>query len=250
MRRGGEGRIGRGLVAEMPVVDGVVRARRHGFAPGRRLAALAVIDDRRQHAVVDHDLLRRVPRLRVGVGDDDGDVVADIAHLALRERGMGARLHRRAVLGMDHPAADEAADLVGRDVVAGEDRDHARRLQRRRRVDLVDRRMRVRRAQEIGVGLAGTVDVVDVMALAGDEADVFLALDGGADAGRAHDVSLPWDGVEASLLFGCLRRCGGAHLARALGDRFHDVVVAGAAADVAFEAVADRGFVEVRSPCD
>ena len=90
---------------------------------------------------------------------------------------------------MDHPAADEAADLVGGDVVAGEDRDDARRLQRGGRIDLVDRRMRVRRAQKIGVGLARTVDVVDVVALAGDEADVFLAFDGGANACRAHDFS-------------------------------------------------------------
>src|SRR3984957_1288082 len=60
-------------------------------------------------------------------------------------------------------------------------------------------------------------------------------------------LSLPWDGVEASLLFGRLRRGGGAHFARALSDRFHDIVVAGAAADIAFEAVADRVFVKVRA---
>jgi len=42
-------------------------------------------------------------------------------------------------------------------------------------------------------------------------------------------------------------RRGGAHLACALGDRLDDVVIAGAAADVAFEPVADRGFVEMRA---
>ena len=155
-----------------------------GFGRRRR------VDHGRQHAVVDLDLLGRVPRLRVGVGDDDGDVIADIAHLALREHRMGAGLHRRAVLGMDLPAADEAADLVRGDVGAGEHRHHAGRAVRRGGVDLVDRRVRVRRAQEIGVGLAGTVDVVDVVALAGDEADIFLALDGGADA-VALMMSLP-----------------------------------------------------------
>ena len=46
------------------------------------------------------------------------------------------------------------------------------------------------------------------------------------------------------LLFGGFRRRGGAHLARGLGDRLHDVVVAGAAADIAFESVADRRFVD------
>ena len=44
----------------------------------------------------------------------------------------------------------------------------------------------VRRADEIGVGLAGPVDVVGVMAFAGDEAVVFLAAHRGADPGRAH----------------------------------------------------------------
>src|SRR5215475_6254956 len=47
------------------------------------------------------------------------------------------------------------------------------------------------------------------------------------------------------LLFGCPRRRGSSRLARALGDRFDDIVVAGATADVAFEAVADRSFVEI-----
>ena len=95
-------------------------------------------------------------------------------------------------------AANEAPNLVGRNVVAGEDRNHARRLESGRYVDFVDRRVGVRRAQKISVCLAGAVDVVDVAALAGNEADVFCAFDGGADSCHAHDVSLPWDNVEVS----------------------------------------------------
>src|SRR6185312_5004234 len=48
------------------------------------------------------------------------------------------------------------------------------------------------------------------------------------------------------LLLGGLGRRG-AHLARALGDRLDDVVVAGAAANVAFESVTDRRLVEIRT---
>ena len=125
---GGEGRVGRGLVAKMPVVDRVVgRDVMDLRLSGAR--GLRQIDHRGQFAIVDLDLLRCVFRLSQGVGDDDGDVVADVAHLALGERRVGAGLHRRAVLGMNHPAADEAADLVGRDVVAGEDGDDAGRLE-------------------------------------------------------------------------------------------------------------------------
>ena len=184
----GERRVRRSFVAEMPIVDACCSARRHEpRATGIR--GRLDVNHRRQHGVVNLDLFPRVARLRVSLGDDDGDVVADIAHLALGERGMGARFHWRAVLRIDHDAADEAADLVGRDVVAGEDRNDARRFQRRGRVDLVDCRMGVRRAQKIGMGLARTIDVVDVVALAGDEADVFRAFDGGANAGRAHEFS-------------------------------------------------------------
>ena len=152
---------------------------------------------------------------------------------------MRARLHRRAVLRGDRHATDQAADLVGGDILAGEDRHDAGGGVGLPDVDRVDRRMRVRRTQEIGVSLARTVDVVDVFALAGDETNVFLALDGSAEAGRAH-VFLP--GMPL------IRRLGGgvgAHLARALRDRLDDVVVAGAAADIAFELVADRRLVEV-----
>src|SRR5271166_2016127 len=52
---------------------------------------------------------------------------------------------------------------------------------------------------------------------------------------------------ETVVLFGGLGRSCGAHFARPLSDRLDDVVVTGAAADVAFEPMADRGFVEVRA---
>ena len=191
--RRGKRRVGRGLVAEMPVehcvVGGnLVHLRLARFGGARR------VDDRRQNAVIDDDLLRRVPRLSVCIGDDDGDGIADIERLAVSKRRKRPCFHRRTVLEIDCHAADMRADLIGDGVLAGEDRDHARRLQRGRRVDLVDRRMRVRRAQKIGVGLARTIEVVDVMALAGDEADVFRAFDGGANAGRAHECALPGNG--------------------------------------------------------
>ena len=186
MGGGSESGLGRALVADVPIVDRIVRRDvmhlRRARPGGRR-----GVESRRQHAVVDDDLFRRVLGLRVSVGDDDGDMIADIAHLALGEDGMGARLHRRTVLGMDHPAADQAADLVGGDILAGEDRHDAGRLARRRDVDPVEGGVGVRRAQEIGMRLARTVDVVDVMAFAGDETDVFAALYRGANAGRAHE---------------------------------------------------------------
>jgi hypothetical protein len=39
--------------------------------------------------------------------------------------------------------------------------------------------------------LARSDDVVGVMALAGDEAEIFLAANRGADSGRTHGLNLP-----------------------------------------------------------
>ena len=183
-----ERRIGRAFIANVPIKHGVVGRhvvdlRRARFRCRRR------IDGGGQHAIVHDHFFASFARLRIGVGDDDGDVIADVAHFALREGGMAARFHRRAVLGMDHPAANEAADLIGGDMLAGENGDDARHFGGCRAIDAVDGRMSVRRAHKIGMGLARAVDVIDIAAFAGDEANIFLALDRGADAGCAHSVS-------------------------------------------------------------
>ena len=112
MRRRLEGGIGRGLVADRPVEDAVVGR----LVVDLRLVAhgLRHVDDMRQHVVVDLHGGGGGLGLVLRLGDDDGDVVADVAHLADGEDRMRPGLHRRAVLGVDHPAADEAADLVAR----------------------------------------------------------------------------------------------------------------------------------------
>ena len=119
-----EGRIGRRLVAERPFVNGVVG--RHVVHLGAlACVALAQSTTARQLAIADIDEFRRRLGLLLGLGDDHRHVIADIAHLALRQDRMRAGLHGRAVLGMDHPAADQPADLVLGDILAGEHRDDA-----------------------------------------------------------------------------------------------------------------------------
>ena len=76
---------------------------------------------------------------------------------------------------MDHPAADQSADLVFLDFLGGEHIDHARHLLGLGGVDRLDRGMGMGAAHEIGVGLVFQVDVVGILALAGDEPLVFLA---------------------------------------------------------------------------
>ena len=79
-------------------------------------------------------------------------------------------------------------DLVLRDVIAGEDRQHAGHGSGLFRVDLPDIRMGMRRPQEIGMGLPRTVDIVRVVALAGDEAEIFLARNACANSSGRHDA--------------------------------------------------------------
>src|SRR5262245_66077460 len=99
------------------------------------------------------------------------------------------------------------------------------------------------RAQEVGVALAGTVDVVGVVAFARHEALVLFAADRCTDSGRAHGDLLPDAFAHAPLgLLLCVSLRHGLGTGR---DSLDDVVVAGAAAEVAFELVANSGIVEV-----
>jgi hypothetical protein len=81
------------------------------------------------------------------------------------------------------------ADLVVDDLLAGQNADHARHLHRRGRIDALDLGVRVRTADEMCVGQAHHLDVVDVTALAGNETAVFLAHNACANAFNAHVLS-------------------------------------------------------------
>ena len=88
----GESGIDRGLVTEMPLKDRVVRR----ICVDLRLAGLlrrGEIDDGVEHIVIDVDEFGCVVSLIERFGDDDRNMIADIAHLIERERGMRTRLH-------------------------------------------------------------------------------------------------------------------------------------------------------------
>jgi hypothetical protein len=184
-----ERRVDRFGVAEMPLIDRVVRRdvvdqRRSGFLRRRR------IGDGRKDRVIDFDFLRGIARLRQRFRDHHRDRIADMASFADGERRMRRHFHWRAVLGMNHPAADKIADLVIGKLGAGEDGEHARHAGRGLGVNRFDRGMRVGRTQEIGKNLARAGDVVGVVTHAGDEAAIFLAAHCGADTGSAHVIAL------------------------------------------------------------
>ena len=108
--------------------------------------------------------------------------LAHMAHRAARERIARRLRHLAAVTRADDPERPHRQDAVGRHVGAGEDGDDAGRGGRRRRVDLADARMGVRRADENAVQGAGQLDVGDEAPAAEEKAAVLDAAQWRADA--------------------------------------------------------------------
>ena len=171
------------LFDKTPVVAEVVRR----LVMNRSPPIFGAARDRRLH--VDHcgkfgdvelDRLRRVARRRQRGRDHRRDRVAHMAHLALRQNRVARLLHRLAVAAVDLPAAGQAAHLG--EVRAGQDPHDARHGRGGGRIDAVQRPVRHGRAQHIHVMLTRHVDVVGVIAGAGQEPDVLAPLRAGANA--------------------------------------------------------------------
>jgi hypothetical protein len=181
-------RIGRGLVADLPVIDQIAR-RVVVDLRCARCQRLVGAGDGGQFVIADLDRLGGDPRLGLGFGDHHRDRVADIAHPLGGECRPRPHVHRRSVLRIDRPAADQVADPVLGQFCAGQDRNHALHRAGPCRVHPGDPGMRMRRPDKGRIGLVLHPDIVGVFALAGDETLVFLALDRLADACLAHPAS-------------------------------------------------------------
>ena len=149
------------LVAERPHIAGIVG---RALVQRRALLRLRHAHHRRQWLVVDFHEIRGIARLRGGFGDHDGDALADVPYLALRERGVRRLLHRLAVDIGNQPATGQAADFRRGEIRTRVNRDDARRALRLVGLYRANDGVRVRRAHERRVGLAGKRDVVSVLA--------------------------------------------------------------------------------------
>ena len=162
----GEDGVGLLLAARLPVEDVVVGLAFLVVADDGRVGVerVARVDDRGQRLVVDVDELERVACGVAVLGDDEGDLLALEAHLVGGEDGEGVVRQRgdpRQAERLEHRAGDDGLHLRVR--LGG------------RGVDALDARVRERAAQDGAVQHAGQHDVVDVVALAADEAGVLLA---------------------------------------------------------------------------
>ena len=172
----GECLVGGRLVAGLPGRAGeVVALARLVVADQRRVVVerAAGVHHRGQRLVLDVDQAERVVgRVLVG-GDHERHLLALEAHLVARQHGL------RVVGDRGHPGQAERLEVLG-----GDHRGHVGMGERGRRVDRDDARVRVGAAQQRAVDHARQPDVVEVVALAADEARILLALEP-AEADRA-----------------------------------------------------------------
>jgi hypothetical protein len=126
---------------------------------------LAGVDYRRERLVLDVDQRKGIPRGVLVGGDHE-------RHLLALEADLVAGQHRLRVVGdRRHPSQPERLEILGRDHGG-----HARQCQRPGGVDRVDLGVGERAAKDRPVQHSRQADVVQVGALAADEAGVLLAL--------------------------------------------------------------------------
>ncbi len=174
--RFGKGRVGLGLVAGLPIEDVVgVLARAVGafllvldiFADhrcigGHRLEGIHVA---RQSFVLDLDQFGRIRRGVAVLGDDKGHFLVLEQHFAVGEHHLHVAGKRR------HPGEIDRLERF-----RGDHRHNAGYCGRLGRVDVLDAGVRVRRTRKIAVQHARQLDVIDIVALALNEANVLDAL--------------------------------------------------------------------------
>ena len=107
-------RFGGGLVADLPVESEVVRRRPARPATPPLSIAVRQVGDGGQNIVVDLDRLGGVAGLLDGVGDDEGDGIADVAHGAVGQHRMRRRGLGGAVTVFDQRGAGQRTDALGR----------------------------------------------------------------------------------------------------------------------------------------
>ena len=198
----------------------------HRRVGGHRLVR---IDERRQRLVLDLDEIDRVGGDVAVLGHDEGDLLALEQHLLVGQY----RLH---VAGQ----CRHAMQLERLQIGGGQHRLDARQLERCLLVDRFDAGVAIGRADEIAEQHAGQFEIVDIIALALGEADVLDALAPGAEAFELLCARLGRFRSRRSF-------CGLLGAAHALGggaDRLDDVLIAGAAAEIAGNA---RGGFPPRS---
>jgi hypothetical protein len=170
-----------------PVGDDPVRRQ---FAAHRWRALDPAIDRGRQHVVIDRDKSCGILGDIAVAGDDDGDRLADERHLTVGERERPALVEFCAGIRNTHhaPLPQHRGKIVERQ--HGDDPGHGAG---RAGVDAADQRVRMRAAHESRVQRAGSGNVIDETAAAGQQRKILKPRDARSDQ-LAH-----WPSLEIAL---------------------------------------------------
>ena len=164
----GKGAFGTGAVPEFPIEGEIVR----NVIMNQRLpdaGGSCRTHGCRQRLVIDVDQFGGVLGLYRGFRDDEGDMVADMAHPILAEH-RAKRVDAGAAVPVFHrDGAGQLVGAVGRDVVLQDDGQHAGCGFGSLDVDALDARMGLGRAHHHAVSLTIEADVVGIPAASGDE---------------------------------------------------------------------------------
>ena len=150
------------------------------------LHRLLDVHDRGQLVVLDLDQVGRVGSLPPGFSQHDSDDLALVGDFFLSDR---EALGHVLLLGHESRGGRVCAGQLALEVSCGVHADDARSLRRVGDVDALDARVREGTAHEGRIGGSGAGEVVDEVAVAGDQARVFAPVDLGADKLRDRHVS-------------------------------------------------------------
>ena len=181
-REGGIGGLG---IAGAPVEADVAR---HFVGDQRRAGGARCVARRHggQRLVVDLDQFGGVGRLRGALGHDQRDRLAGKPHLVVRQQRLRREGKGLAGLDVGLGVGPQRLQSIGRRIGRRQHGEHARGALGRARVDRADAGVGMRRAQHDGVGQPIEAQVVEIGALAGDEARILAAPWRCADSGLAH----------------------------------------------------------------
>ena len=153
------------------------------------LESLLEVHHRGQVLVLDLDQVGRVGRLALGLGEHRGDDLSLVGDLFLGDR---KALGHKFFLGDKGRRGRMRAGEQALEVARRIDADHAGRLACVGDIDALDACVREWAAHEMGVRGALPREVIDVVAMTGDQARVFAAVDLGTDQlGDRHVSCLP-----------------------------------------------------------
>ena len=170
MRRAGDRGTHRILVALLEAIGQIVRRL---LPQSRRVRqqCRGAIDHRGQRLPIHADKFSRVTRRGAGLGDHERHRIADVARATGGQRETRRHDHRRQARHRD--GARQRTEVA--EVGGGEDAQHAGNLKRRGGVDMLECCVRVRRPHDLHPGLAGDIDVLDVLPAPGQEASILEA---------------------------------------------------------------------------